>query len=238
MLISTWSLTQYLSLVVNERGTELRDGFPWASLGSGKVVDVGGGSGHISIKLARVSHMSFSSCLDRFVSNNAEQDIFNSNSESQEFPSLRFVVQDNSPVQLGHGEEQLGGRVNFQPHDFFELQPVHDASAFLLRQILHNHNNEDSIKIIRALVPALEKCGPATPVLISDIILPEYGTVTRFEERLLRQIDLCMMVGFGSKQRSRQDWAKLFNDADPRFQIVNAQINPLGIGLLQVHLMS
>jgi len=47
-----------LYFIVNERGTELRDSFPWATLGSGKVVDVGGGSGHISIGLARVSHTS------------------------------------------------------------------------------------------------------------------------------------------------------------------------------------
>jgi 2-polyprenyl-3-methyl-5-hydroxy-6-metoxy-1,4-benzoquinol methylase len=45
----------YSVLLVNEKGTELRDGFPWASLGSGKVVDIGGGSGHISNELARVS---------------------------------------------------------------------------------------------------------------------------------------------------------------------------------------
>lgn len=42
--------------LVNERGTELRDSFSWESLGNGKVVDVGGGSGHISAGLARVSN--------------------------------------------------------------------------------------------------------------------------------------------------------------------------------------
>lgn len=30
-------------------------GFPWAELGEAKVVDIGGGSGHISVRLARVS---------------------------------------------------------------------------------------------------------------------------------------------------------------------------------------
>ncbi|KAI8945338.1 putative O-methyltransferase [Xylaria longipes] len=198
--MSSWSK-------VNERDTELRDNFAWASLGDGTVVDVGGGSGHISIKLAR------------------------------EFPSLRFVVQDRSPVQLRHDQEHLAGRVSFQQHDFFNPQPIHVASAFLLRQVLHNYNDEDSIRIIRALVPALEKCGRETPVLINDVILPEAGTVTRFEEHLLRQVDVSMMVVLGAKQRSRRDWARLFNDADPRFEIVNVRSNPLGVGLLQVHLM-
>lgn len=39
-----------------ERGmSDLVDSFPWASLKDGKVVDIGGGSGHISIFLAKVS---------------------------------------------------------------------------------------------------------------------------------------------------------------------------------------
>lgn len=37
----------------------LRDEYPWASLGKGKVVDVGGGNGSISMMLAKVS------CLGR-----------------------------------------------------------------------------------------------------------------------------------------------------------------------------
>lgn len=48
----------FLCCLVNERDTELRDSFPWASLGSGKIVDIGGGSGHISMGLAKVSALS------------------------------------------------------------------------------------------------------------------------------------------------------------------------------------
>lgn len=40
---------------VNRDHAELRDRFPWARLGKNKVVDVGGGSGHVSIFLASVS---------------------------------------------------------------------------------------------------------------------------------------------------------------------------------------
>lgn len=36
---------------------ELRDSFPWGEL-TGTIVDVGGGSGHISIALAKVSTLS------------------------------------------------------------------------------------------------------------------------------------------------------------------------------------
>jgi hypothetical protein len=43
--------------VVDRQLSELRDEYPWAALGKGKVVDIGGGSGHISLYLARVSFL-------------------------------------------------------------------------------------------------------------------------------------------------------------------------------------
>ena len=45
--------------LVDRQLSELRDAFPWESLKNGKVVDIGGGSGHISIALAQVSSPSF-----------------------------------------------------------------------------------------------------------------------------------------------------------------------------------
>ncbi|KAI1140810.1 O-methyltransferase-domain-containing protein [Hypoxylon sp. FL0543] len=197
--MSSWSQ-------INGQVDELQNGFPWESLKNGKVVDIGGGSGHISIGLAR------------------------------RFPSLQFVVQDISPQMLSQAEQDLGDRVTFQQHNFFNPQPVHDASAFLLRQCLHNNNDEDSIKIIRAVVPALERCGRGTPLLINDVVLPDSGTVARSEEHHLRQVDLCMMLLLGAKQRSEADFGKLIKEADERLEIVSVRRSSLGLGLLEVRL--
>ncbi|KAL9105191.1 MAG: hypothetical protein Q9187_008773, partial [Circinaria calcarea] len=171
---------------------ELRDGYSWESLKNGKVVDIGGGTGHVSIALAR------------------------------QFPSLSFIVQDISNHMLSQDQgtaiKDLEGRLTFQKHDFFNPQPVHDANAFLLRQCLHNYNDRDCIKILRGLVPALKQCNPGTPLLINDIIMPESGTTTRFEERHFRHIDLTMLVGFGAKQRTEREFNTLFKEADPRLE--------------------
>ncbi|KAI0542225.1 O-methyltransferase-domain-containing protein [Xylaria digitata] len=185
---------------------ELHTSFPWASLNDGKVVDIGGGNGHISIGLAR------------------------------KFPSLRFVVQDISPQMMSQAQHNGNDRVTFQQHDFFEPQPVHDASAFLLRQCLHNNSDGDAIKIIRAVVPALERCARGTPLLINEVVLPEPGTATRFEEHQLRQVDFCMMVTLGTKQRSEGEFGKLIKEADERLEIVAVHRNPQGVGLIEVHL--
>lgn len=203
--MSSWSQ-------IDRQITDLSNSYPWASLGEANVVDVGGGSGHISIALARL------------------------------FPSLRFTVQDISQHMLSHAESSdLGGRVTFQQHDFFQPQPVRDASVFLLRQVLHNYNDADSVKILAALVPALEACPPATRLLINDIVLPDShsgGAVSKYEEHHLRQVDFCMMVALGAKQRSQLEFDQVLKTADKRFKIVNVWRNPLGIGLVEVRLAS
>jgi tRNA A58 N-methylase Trm61 len=54
---------------VDRQIAELRDCFPWGDI-NGTVVDVGGGSGHISMALARVSFSFLASAmiLNHFIS--------------------------------------------------------------------------------------------------------------------------------------------------------------------------
>ncbi|OKO89530.1 6-hydroxytryprostatin B O-methyltransferase [Penicillium subrubescens] len=156
---------------------------------------------------------------------------------AQEYPSLHFVVQDLSEQMLSQArDEGVSGRVTFQRHNFFDPQPVHDASAFLLRQCLHNYNDLDAIKITRAIVPALEKCAPGTPLLLNEVILPESGSTAHHIEHHLRQVDVTMMVVLGAKQRSRSEFERLLKQADPRYEVVRTFDNPMGVGLLEVHL--
>ncbi|CAL8577343.1 hypothetical protein XPA_003174 [Xanthoria parietina] len=167
----------------------LQDSFDWSAI-KGTVVDCGGGNGHISKSLARL------------------------------YPNLKFIVQDSNVDMLAEGsdslDEDLRSRVTYQQHSFFESQPTKDAAAFLIRQCTHNWADKDVVTIFKSFVPGLEKSNPKTPLLVNDIIIPEPGTWPRHQERVVRQVDMVMLVNCGAKQRTKAEFESLLKDADPR----------------------
>ncbi|KAI9752217.1 MAG: hypothetical protein M4579_005720 [Chaenotheca gracillima] len=185
----------------------LKEAFPWESL-KGTVVDVGGGSGKVSITLA------------------------------QSFPAIDFIVQDSADMHAAGQSlltDDVRNRVSFAQHSFFEPQPVGNAAAFILRACALNWCDRDVVTMFRALVPGLERSPPTTPLLINDLVVPPQGTLTRDVERGLRQIDLIMLVGFGGKLRTEAEFGALLKEADGRFEIQS--FRPEGLmGLLEVYL--
>lgn len=157
----------------------------------------------------------------------------------QQFPELSFVVQDSSDQMIAQGQplltSEVKSRVTYMKHNFFEPQPILDASAFFIRQCVHNWPDQECIKILRGFVPALEKCKAGTPLLINDTVLPTLGEKTRFEERGLRQLDIGMMVVLNAKQRTEKEFKRLLKEADERFEVVKVHSDG-SMGLVEVHL--
>ncbi|KIX09584.1 uncharacterized protein Z518_00664 [Rhinocladiella mackenziei CBS 650.93] len=173
---------------------EAVNSYPWDVL-QGKVVDVGGGNGQIAVQIALLN------------------------------PHLDFVVQDtfvnDDRVKLVNSLG-LEGRVRFEVHDYYQPQSITDASVFFIKHCLHNNDDQNCIRILKALVPALEN-SPTNPVLlVSEYVLPEENdtTVSRELARQLHNCDVAMMVLFNAMERTASQYQALLTAADPRLKIL------------------
>ena len=133
----------------------LTDGYSWATIGSGTVVDVGGSRGHVSFAIAR------------------------------KYPKLRLVVQD-LPRVIGSAKEEPGLNVKFMAHDFFDEQPIKHADVYLYRNILHNWPDKYALKILRALIPALQQ---GSRLVVMNTVLPPPNVLSNLLDRKIRYFD-------------------------------------------------
>ncbi|QKX63471.1 uncharacterized protein TRUGW13939_10641 [Talaromyces rugulosus] len=164
--------------------------YPWNTIGTGTVVDVGGSKGDIGVLLAK------------------------------QFPDLGFIIQDLPEMITGASDTipaEFKSRIQLQAHDFFTEQPVYGADVYFFRNIFHNWSDSRAILILKALVPALRQ---GSRLVINDYVLPEVGTMSLTKERAVRDMDLIMLTLFNAREREEADWIELFRKADPRFSVV------------------
>ncbi|KAI0931113.1 hypothetical protein AcW2_010267 [Taiwanofungus camphoratus] len=176
--------------------------YPWESIGSGTVVDVGGGVGGMSLDLAK------------------------------KFPKLRFVVQDRaSVVKQAEAvwlrelpEAVKTGRVKFMVHDFFTEQPVKGAEVYLMRYILHDWPDDESVAILKQLCQVM---GPNSRVLTADQVIhttlgsshlkpapPPLPANYGYAHQFAHIRDLNMLTLFNGMERTPDDLSILAKRAD------------------------
>ncbi|KAI1092133.1 S-adenosyl-L-methionine-dependent methyltransferase [Rostrohypoxylon terebratum] len=161
-----------------------------------QVVDIGGSAGYTAVALAT------------------------------RLPQVRIVIQDQAVLEDQARKSippVLADRVSFVAHDFFQDQPVRDADVYHFRWIFHDWPDRYCVKLLRALIPALK---PGARVIVSDYVVPESGTTSRYKEGLVRGFDLAMMELFNSREREEKDWERLFDEADSRFRFEGVRTVP------------
>lgn len=113
-----------------------------------------------------------------------------------------IVVQDLVST-LTHAPPISG--VEFQEHDFFTPQPIHGAKFYYLRHILHDWTDEDSIRILRNLIPALS---PESRIVIDEVVLPDTNVPWQ-----CAFMDLTLSASLGGCERSQEEWESLLGRA-------------------------
>jgi hypothetical protein len=127
----------------------------------------------------------------------------------QKFPNVpgKFILQDlpKSIEGLAPGRaKELG----FEPmvHNFFEPQPIKGAKYYHLRRVLHDWNDEVSLKILAATKSAMDPV--YSRLLVHDFVLPDVNAGPT--EAV---IDLMMMTICDGKERTELDWHELLGKA-------------------------
>lgn len=183
------------------------DNYDWKSLGQVKMVDIGGGAGHVTMELVKT------------------------------FPNLSVIVQDmEKMVDEANADipAELKDRFEFMVQDIFAPQTV-QADIYFIRWVFHNWSDKYCALILKALIPALkpgariiinETCMPEPGRIshwrekylrqvIFTICFPSIDILTSF--RTCRSFDLNMTAGFASYERSLDEWKMLLAGVDPRF---------------------
>ncbi|XP_007025514.2 PREDICTED: trans-resveratrol di-O-methyltransferase [Theobroma cacao] len=123
---------------------------------------------------------------------------------SEAYPQLKCTVFD-----LPHVVADLpaSGNLNFIGGDL--LQYIPPADAILLKLVLHAFGDEDCIKILKRCREAIPTQGAKGKVIIIDIVI----NVKKDEHELTEAklfFDMLMMVVVTGRERTEQDWQKLF----------------------------
>ncbi|KAJ4813408.1 O-methyltransferase [Rhynchospora pubera] len=140
------------------------------------------------------------------------------------FPRLRCTVFDLPHVVAkalkSESFDVVGG-------DMFEKIPP--ADVIFLKNVLHDWNDEDCVRILKRCKEAIESNNNGGKVIAVDIIIGlESNDPIATETSLLH--DISMMVLFGSKERNKQEW----HDIIIRAGYSDYKIYPVQLGIYSV----
>ncbi|KAL4807931.1 S-adenosyl-L-methionine-dependent methyltransferase [Aspergillus unguis] len=124
----------------------------------------------------------------------------------------KVILQDREPVIQGVLEatsDPASLPFSVQAHDFFTPQPVKHARAYSLHSILHDWSDEDGVKILQNLVPALKK--GYSRVLLNEIVVSEEKPTLA-----ATNMDLMMLAHFAVRERTEKEWEDILGRAGLR----------------------
>ncbi|KAM3247446.1 hypothetical protein P3L10_009213 [Capsicum annuum] len=125
---------------------------------------------------------------------------------SNAFPELKYAVFD-----LPHVVEGLEGSNNLSYIGGDMFKSVPSADAIFLKWILHDWSDEDCVKILKKCKEAIPSKENGGKLIVIDIVIDNKNRDDKsFETQLFS--DVLMMVHVSGKERSEQEWAKLFSD--------------------------
>ncbi len=139
-------------------------------------------------------------------------------------PDVQGILFDLPYVIENAGEllesEGVATRTEKVSGDFFESVPA-GADAYLMKHIIHDWDDERSIKILRNINRAMNENGK---VLIVEMVVPEGS-----EPSQSKMLDIQMLVMEGGKERTEKEYRKLLDAANFRLTRIVPTRSPFSI---------
>jgi O-methyltransferase/methyltransferase family protein len=142
-------------------------------------------------------------------------------------PKLRGILFDQAHVvERVEVEETIGSRLMLQSGDFFH-GPLPRCDGYVLMEVLHDWNDEQSRRIlqqIRGAAPSMAK------LLVVETVLPdESAWAAGNGKHFGNHLDINMLVLTGGRERTPEEFARLFADSGWRLSRVIPTFSPYSI---------
>jgi len=139
-------------------------------------------------------------------------------------PQMQGILFDLPFVIEGAGEllekEGVRHRVELASGDFFQSLPA-GADAYMMKHIIHDWDDERSIKILQNIRGAMNENGR---VLIIEMVVPEGNAPSPS-----KALDLLMLVMEGGKERTKDEYRRLLEASGFRLTKVIPTKSPYSV---------
>ena len=115
--------------------------------------------------------------------------------------------------------EGVRNRVALVSGDFFQSVPA--ADAYILKHIIHDWNDDDSMRILRNIRASMNENGR---VLLCEMVVPEGN-----DPSPSKALDLMMLVMEGGKERTAAEYEQLFKASGLRLNRIIPTRSPYSI---------
>ena len=138
-------------------------------------------------------------------------------------PNMKGILFDMDHVIAGSGEmlqsQGVADRVETASGDFFKEVPA--ADAYIMKHIIHDWDDDRSIKIMQSIHRAMIGDGK---LLLAEMVIPEGN-----DPHPGKMLDLEMLTSPGGLERTADEYARLFEQAGFRLNRIVPSMSPFSV---------
>lgn len=139
---------------------------------------------------------------------------------------ILFDLDASLPAARGYLDDVgVGDRVECVGGDFFEEAPA-GADAYLMSRVLHDWDDDDARRI---LITCRDAMRPDSRLLVVDAVLPERAA----DRPDAVHMDILMLLFLGARERTEQEFRRLFEQCGLTLDRVALTSSPAGLGVLE-----